>query len=52
MSSFIRNLRYGVRLSLRSPGFTLLAVLTLGLGAAPARRATRVSPMEALRAER
>src|SRR5262245_1399672 len=32
MSSFIRNLRYGVRLSLRSPGFTLLAVCTLGIG--------------------
>ena len=32
MSNLIRNIRYGARLPLRSPGFTLRALCTLGLG--------------------
>ncbi len=31
MSSWIRDLRYAARTLLRSPGFTVLATLTLGL---------------------
>jgi hypothetical protein len=32
MSWLIRDLRYGLRESLRRPGFTALAILTLALG--------------------
>jgi putative ABC transport system permease protein len=32
MFGFLEEIRYGVRLLLRSPGFTLLVVLTLGIG--------------------
>jgi putative ABC transport system permease protein len=34
MTSFFRDARFGLRLLLRSPGFTLVAMLTLGLGIA------------------
>ncbi|MEP7273816.1 MAG: ABC transporter permease, partial [Acidobacteriota bacterium] len=32
LESFIQDLRYGARMLLKQPGFTLVAVLTLGLG--------------------
>jgi predicted permease len=32
MNSFMKDLRYGVRLLLKTPGFTIVAILTLALG--------------------
>ena len=68
----VSSLRFAARSLIRSPGFTLLAIITLGLGIGantgmfsilnsillkplpswlPARRAARINPIEALRAE-
>lgn len=32
MQTFLKDLRYGARLWIKNPGFTLIAILTLGLG--------------------
>ena len=35
MTSLLQDVRYGVRLLLRTPGFTLVAAATLAWGSAP-----------------
>lgn len=41
MHTFWQDLRHGVRMLLKKPGFTLVAVITLSLGIGRIRRSSR-----------
>src|SRR4051794_28572054 len=43
LENFIMDLRLGARSLLKSPGFTVVAILTLGLASAPTPRCSRCS---------
>ena len=57
VNEFFQDARFGLRILFKSPGFALVALATIGIGANAATfsvvdRAIRVNPIVALRCER